>query len=161
MLPGVVLTGGFSPLAGKLCDQFNPRFLLVARLSSGGSVRLLVRHHGGADRGAHADLGAGRARRPRVGLPALSHVGVAHAGARGDQCRLGFTEYHPTNCRHGRHCAGGSAPRTLALRAPPHRGGASRRLDGRSGAGAGAHCVVTARRQATWGISCTSKSRQC
>jgi DHA2 family multidrug resistance protein len=29
MLPGVVLTGGFSPLAGKLCDQFNPRFLLV------------------------------------------------------------------------------------------------------------------------------------
>jgi DHA2 family multidrug resistance protein len=29
MLPGVVLTGGFSPLAGKLCDQFNPRILLV------------------------------------------------------------------------------------------------------------------------------------
>jgi EmrB/QacA subfamily drug resistance transporter len=29
MLPGVVLTGGFSPLAGKWCDQFNPRFLLV------------------------------------------------------------------------------------------------------------------------------------
>ena len=30
MLPGVVLTGGFSPLAGKLCDKWNPRFLLVA-----------------------------------------------------------------------------------------------------------------------------------
>jgi EmrB/QacA subfamily drug resistance transporter len=29
MLPGVVLTGGFSPLAGKLCDRFNPRILLV------------------------------------------------------------------------------------------------------------------------------------
>jgi DHA2 family multidrug resistance protein len=29
MLPGVVLTGGFSPLAGKLCDQFNPRQFLV------------------------------------------------------------------------------------------------------------------------------------
>jgi hypothetical protein len=30
MLPGVVLTGGCSPLAGKWCDQFNPRLLLVA-----------------------------------------------------------------------------------------------------------------------------------
>jgi MFS family permease len=29
MLPGVVLTGGFSPLAGKLCDRFNPRIFLV------------------------------------------------------------------------------------------------------------------------------------
>jgi DHA2 family multidrug resistance protein len=29
MLPGVVLTGGFSPLAGKLCDRFNPRLFLV------------------------------------------------------------------------------------------------------------------------------------
>jgi MFS transporter, DHA2 family, multidrug resistance protein len=29
MLPGVVLTGGFSPLAGRLSDQFNPRLFLV------------------------------------------------------------------------------------------------------------------------------------
>lgn len=29
MLPGVLLTGGFSPLAGKLCDRYNPRHLLV------------------------------------------------------------------------------------------------------------------------------------
>jgi DHA2 family multidrug resistance protein len=29
MLPGVVLTGGFSPLAGKLSDRFNPRIFLV------------------------------------------------------------------------------------------------------------------------------------
>jgi DHA2 family multidrug resistance protein len=29
MLPGVVLTGGFSPLAGKLSDQCNPRLFLV------------------------------------------------------------------------------------------------------------------------------------
>jgi DHA2 family multidrug resistance protein len=29
MLPGVVLTGAFSPLVGKLSDQFNPRLFLV------------------------------------------------------------------------------------------------------------------------------------
>jgi MFS transporter, DHA2 family, multidrug resistance protein len=29
MLPGVVLTGAFSPLVGKLCDQLNPRLFLV------------------------------------------------------------------------------------------------------------------------------------
>ena len=29
MLPGVVLTGAFSPLVGKWCDQFNPRLFLV------------------------------------------------------------------------------------------------------------------------------------
>jgi DHA2 family multidrug resistance protein len=29
MLPGVALTGVFSPLVGKLCDQFNPRLFLV------------------------------------------------------------------------------------------------------------------------------------
>jgi EmrB/QacA subfamily drug resistance transporter len=29
MLPGVLLTGGFSPLAGKLSDRFNPRLFLV------------------------------------------------------------------------------------------------------------------------------------
>jgi EmrB/QacA subfamily drug resistance transporter len=29
MLPGVVLTGAMSPLVGKWCDQFNPRFFLV------------------------------------------------------------------------------------------------------------------------------------
>jgi MFS transporter, DHA2 family, multidrug resistance protein len=29
MLPGVALTGVFSPLVGKLCDQFNPRIFLV------------------------------------------------------------------------------------------------------------------------------------
>src|SRR5262245_12449143 len=29
MLPGVALTGVFSPLVGKLCDQLNPRLFLV------------------------------------------------------------------------------------------------------------------------------------
>jgi predicted MFS family arabinose efflux permease len=29
MLPGVILTGAFSPLVGKLSDQFNPRHFLV------------------------------------------------------------------------------------------------------------------------------------
>jgi DHA2 family multidrug resistance protein len=29
MLPGVVLTGAFSPLVGKLCDHLNPRIFLV------------------------------------------------------------------------------------------------------------------------------------
>ena len=29
MLPGVLLTGGFSPLAGKWSDRFNPRLFLV------------------------------------------------------------------------------------------------------------------------------------
>ena len=65
-----------SPLAGKLCDQFNPRFLLVLGLlltavSTYWFAWMDVRH-----RGAHAGLGADRARRARVGLPAPGHVGL-------------------------------------------------------------------------------------
>ena len=120
MLPGVVLTGVISPLVGKWCDQYQSPPLPGARLSPGGGVHLLVCLHGGANRGEDAGLGADRARWTRVCLPAPRHAGVAHAGARGDQRRLGFTEYHAANCRDGRHCPGWGAPRTLALCAPPH-----------------------------------------
>lgn len=39
MLPGVILTGAFSPLVGKLCDQWNPRlFLFLGFMLSAGSM---------------------------------------------------------------------------------------------------------------------------
>ena len=58
-----------------MCDQFNPRFLLVL-----GFLLTAVSTYWfawmDAHRGAHAGLGADRARRARVGLPAPGHVGL-------------------------------------------------------------------------------------
>ena len=67
----------------------------------------------------------------RAGLgfvfPPLIMLGLHTLAPRGDQRRLGFTEYHAANCRDGWHCPGRGAARTLALCASPYGRRASRR----------------------------------
>jgi hypothetical protein len=127
MLPGVALTGVFSPLVGKLCDQLNPRLFLVL-----GFLLAAASTYWFALMGLQTEeMTLVWSLIVRAGLgfvfPPLIMLGL-HTGARGDQRSLRFAEYHPANLRDGRHCLGRGAARTLALCAPSHGSRASRRI---------------------------------
>jgi hypothetical protein len=54
MLPGVALTGVFSPLVGKGCDQLNPRFFLVLGSRASASQAGARTSHSGPFHGSYA-----------------------------------------------------------------------------------------------------------
>ena len=121
MLPGVVLTGAISPLVGKWSDQCNPRiFLVLGFLLAAASCywfawmgvqteestlvwALLVR----------AGLGFVFPPLIMLGLRTLAHEEISAAS--------GLLNITRQIAGMGWHCAGWSAPRTLALCAPPGR----------------------------------------